>query len=82
MKWDEEHNKLIKEYKFSNFIEAFSWMTECSFHIEKMNHHPQWNNVYNSVKVELTTHDAGNTITEKDRNLAIVMDKCFEKYSA
>ena len=80
MPWNEENNKLKKEYKFKDFVQAITWMTECSYHIEKQGHHPEWFNVYSTVKVELTTHDAGNTITEKDRKLAQTMDECFAKY--
>lgn len=80
MNWKEENNKLKKEYKFKDFVQAISWMTECSFHIEKQNHHPEWRNVYNTFYVELCTHDAGNTVTEKDRILAKSMDECFAKY--
>lgn len=81
MTWKEENNTLKREYKFKDFVQAMAWMTECSYHIEKQNHHPEWFNVYNTVKVELTTHDAGNTITEKDRKLAKTMDECFKKYN-
>lgn len=80
MDWKEENNKLKKDYQFKDFVQAMSWMTECSFHIEKQNHHPDWSNVYNKVHVELCTHDAGNTITEKDRKLAKTLDDCFAKY--
>lgn len=82
MSWIENNDKLKKEFKFKNFIQAFTWMTECSFHIEKLGHHPEWSNVYNTVKVELTTHDAGNKITEKDHKLAKSMDDCYLKYSS
>lgn len=68
--WEEKDNKLSKTFKFKDFVEAFSFMTKVAFLAEKHNHHPNWSNVYNSVTIELTTHDAGNTITEKDRNLA------------
>ena len=80
MIWKEEDNKLKREYRFKDFVQAMAWMTECSYHIEKQNHHPEWFNVYNTVKVELTTHDTGNTVTDKDRKLAEVMDECFVKY--
>lgn len=80
MSWTEKNNKLVNEFKFKDFVQAMAWMTECAFHIEKINHHPEWHNVYNTVNVELTTHDEGNTITEKDRKLAEIMDECFAKY--
>lgn len=82
MNWKEEENKLKKEYKFQDFVQAMAWMTECSYHIEKQNHHPEWFNVYNTVKVELTTHDDGNVITDKDRKLAETMDQCYTKYTS
>lgn len=68
--WVEENNKLTATFTFKNFIEAFSFMTQVALIAEKMNHHPNWSNVYNTVNIELTTHDAGNIITEKDRELA------------
>lgn len=74
MEWREENNKLVKTYEFPSFANAMAWMIKASFAIEKLNHHPEWTNVYNKVHVVLTTHDAGNTITEKDRELAIVLD--------
>ncbi|MFA9212912.1 MAG: 4a-hydroxytetrahydrobiopterin dehydratase [Candidatus Methylacidiphilales bacterium] len=75
--WKEENNKLTKTFVFKSFVEAVSWMVKVSFSIEKLNHHPEWTNVYNKVHVTLTTHDAGNTITEKDRELAKVLDSEF-----
>ena len=51
-----------------------AWMVKAAFAIEKLNHHPEWSNVYNKVSVSLTTHDAGNTITDKDRELAKALD--------
>lgn len=72
--WKEENNKLIKTFVFKSFADAIAWMVKASFAIEKLNHHPEWTNVYNKVYVTLTTHDAGNTITEKDRELAVILD--------
>lgn len=72
--WIEEDNKLRRTFEFGNFIEAFSFMTQVAILAEKMDHHPNWSNVYNQVTIELTTHDAGNTITESDRNLAAAID--------
>lgn len=74
MSWKEENNKLIKEFKFKDFIEAWSFMTKVALIAEKMNHHPEWENVYNRVQISLTTHDVGNKITEKDRKLAEKID--------
>jgi len=68
--WAEDNNKLKKTFEFKDFQEAFAFMTRVAFLAESQNHHPNWSNVYNKVFIELTTHDAGNTITEKDRKLA------------
>lgn len=73
--WKEENNRLKKSFKFSNFQEAFAFMTRVAFLAEAHNHHPNWSNVYNQVEIELTTHDAGNVVTEKDRKLAEAIDQ-------
>jgi 4a-hydroxytetrahydrobiopterin dehydratase len=72
--WEEQNNKLVQNFQFSDFQEAFVFMTRVAFLAEKMDHHPNWSNVYNKVSIELTTHDAGNSITEKDRKLASAID--------
>ena len=74
MSWKEENNTLTRNFKFKDFIEAWSFMTKVAMVAEKMNHHPEWTNVYNTVNITLTTHDKGNTITEKDRELAEKID--------
>ena len=68
--WVEEDNKLKATFKFKDFIEAFAFMSKVALVAEKMDHHPNWSNVYNTVVIELTTHDAGNVVTEKDHKLA------------
>jgi len=73
--WTEQNNKLIQSFKFSDFQEAFSFMTRVALIAEKMDHHPTWSNVYNQVNIELFTHDAGNKVTEKDQLLAAAIDK-------
>ncbi|MFC4740863.1 4a-hydroxytetrahydrobiopterin dehydratase [Flavobacterium ponti] len=75
--WKEENNKLQQTFKFKDFIEAFGFMSKVALIAEKMNHHPEWKNVYNKVEITLTTHDEGNTITEKDRKLAKAIDELF-----
>ena len=75
--WREEDNKLKKSFQFKDFTEAFAFMTRVAFAAEKMNHHPWWSNVYNQVNIELNTHDAGNTVTDKDRKLAEKIDKFY-----
>ncbi len=79
--WQEKDNQLQASFKFKNFREAFAFMTEVAFHAETQNHHPNWYNVYNTVEIRLSTHDAGNIVTEKDQKLATAIDKVFEKYS-
>ena len=76
--WTEENNQLKRSFKFSNFIEAFGFMTKVALVAEKMNHHPNWSNVYNTVDIALCTHDAGDIVTEKDRKLATEIDKIFK----
>lgn len=73
--WIEENNRLKKTFKFSDFQEAFAFMTRVAFLAEAQQHHPNWSNVYNQVHIELTTHDAGNTVTEKDLKLAKAIDQ-------
>ncbi|MFC3416416.1 4a-hydroxytetrahydrobiopterin dehydratase [Algoriphagus hitonicola] len=76
--WKEEDNKLKRTFKFNDFQEAFAFMTRVAFLAESQQHHPNWSNVYNTVEIELTTHDSGNTVTEKDRKLAKAIDSIFE----
>lgn len=75
MSWEEKNNALHKTFEFKDFNAALSWMNKAAVKIDEMDHHPEWTNVYNKVTVKLTTHDAGNKITEKDRKLAEVLDK-------
>jgi 4a-hydroxytetrahydrobiopterin dehydratase len=72
--WTERDNALHKVFKFASFMEAIQWMSKASVGIDKMDHHPEWTNVYNRVTVKLCTHDAGNTVTEKDWELARLLD--------
>lgn len=74
MSWKEEDNKLKKTFEFKNFVEAFGFMSQVAIIAEKMNHHPNWSNVYNTVSFELNTHDAGDVVTEKDYKLAEAID--------
>lgn len=67
--WSVINGKLHKDFVFDDFVEAFGFMTRAAIHIEKMNHHPEWFNVYNKLSVDLTTHDAGG-ITQNDIVLA------------
>jgi 4a-hydroxytetrahydrobiopterin dehydratase len=81
MNWTHENNKLHREFTFADFRQAFAFMTEIAFAAEAANHHPEWSNVYNRVEIGLTTHDAGNTVTEKDRQLAAAIDRIFARYA-
>jgi 4a-hydroxytetrahydrobiopterin dehydratase len=72
-------DSIEKEFIFSDFQAAFSWMTRIALFAEKMDHHPEWFNVYNKVKVTLTTHDA-NGVTQLDIDLAKKMDQTARKY--
>ena len=75
MEWKIEKNRLKKSFTFKDFKEAFGFMTKVALVAEKMDHHPTWTNVYNKVDFELSTHDAGDTVTEKDHKLAKAIDK-------
>lgn len=79
--WHEEKNRLQAIFKFRDFAEAFAFMTEVAFRAEKQNHHPNWSNVWNTVEIQLTTHDAGNMVTDKDHKLAETIDRIYRKYS-
>ena len=72
--WKEQDNELCKSFTFKDFKEAFGFMTKVALVAEKMDHHPLWTNVYNKVDFKLSTHDAGDIITEKDRALAKAID--------
>jgi 4a-hydroxytetrahydrobiopterin dehydratase len=72
--WNESNNELTKTFVFKSFLEAIHWMVKASYEMEKQNHHAIWTNEFNKVHVRLTTHDAGNTITQKDRDLAAALD--------
>ncbi len=73
--WKEENKQLVRHYVFKNFSEAFSFMTQVAFLAEKQGHHPEWTNVYNKLVIKLSTHDAGNIVTDKDRRLAEAIDQ-------
>jgi 4a-hydroxytetrahydrobiopterin dehydratase len=74
MEWIEEDNRLKKTFRFKDFTEAFGFMTKVALVAEKMNHHPSWTNVWDTVSFELSTHDAGDKVTEKDKALAKAID--------
>lgn len=75
MAWKEENNELFQNFEFKNFSEAFAFMTRVALLAEQHNHHPRWSNVWNKVEIHLNTHDAGDVVTDKDRQLAKAIDK-------
>ena len=70
---DDSRDAIRRTYQFRNFVQAFGWMAQVAIHAEKLNHHPEWSNVYKTVEVLLTTHDAGG-LTALDAKLATLMD--------
>lgn len=76
--WEEKNNKLYKKFQFKNFSETFAFMTRVAIEAEKMDHHPLWTNVWNTVEIWLSTHDAGDIVTDKDRKLADKIEKLME----
>lgn len=79
--WKEENNQLRRSFEFKNFVEAFTFMTAVAFAAEKMGHHPSWTNVYNKVDVQLFTHEAKDSVTEKDVKLSKEIDNIYKKVS-
>lgn len=79
--WTESDNQLSATFKFENFVQAFAFMTEVAFHAEQQGHHPNWSNVYNTVEINLSTHDAGDVVTDKDHQLAKAIDKVYQKFN-
>ena len=73
--WKEENNTLYKKFEFTDFSQAFAFMTRVALSAEKMDHHPTWKNTYNKVEIWLSTHDAGDIVTDKDKKLADLIDK-------
>ena len=73
--WNENNHRLHRVFLFKDFSAAFAFMTRVALEAEKMNHHPLWTNVYNKVEIWLSTHDAGDIVTEKDRALAAAIDR-------
>ena len=72
--WQEKNNTLYRKFQFKDFSEAFAFMTRVTLEAEKMDHHPLWTNVYNTVEMWLSTHSAGDVVTSKDRQLAEKID--------
>lgn len=72
--WTEAGNKLYRKFQFADFSEAFAFMTRVALEAEKANHHPEWKNVWNTVEIWLSTHDAGDVVTDKDHKLSAKID--------
>lgn len=77
--WTENNNQLYQKFIFSDFNEAFGFMSRVALMAEKMDHHPTWTNVWNTVEIWLSTHDAGNIVTQKDKQLAQAIDRIAGK---
>lgn len=77
--WQEKNNTLYRQFTFKDFSEAFSFMTRVALLAEKMDHHPNWSNVWNKVEITLSTHDAGDVVTDKDRELAKAIDALLKE---
>jgi 4a-hydroxytetrahydrobiopterin dehydratase len=73
--WEQKDNQLYRKFVFKDFSAAFAFMTRVALAAEKMNHHPNWRNVWNTVEISLNTHDAGDIVTDKDRTLATAIDE-------
>jgi 4a-hydroxytetrahydrobiopterin dehydratase len=72
--WEEKDNTLHKKFEFKDFSEAFAFMSRVALAAEKMDHHPKWTNEYNKLEIWLSSHDAGNVVTERDHKLAKIID--------
>lgn len=77
--WKEENNQLRRSFEFKDFTEAFTFMTAVAFAAEKMGHHPTWTNVYNKVDIQLFTHEAKDSVTDKDVKLSKEIDSIYKK---
>lgn len=78
--WSFENNTLKRELKFRTFVEAFSFMTSVALHAEKMDHHPEWTNIYDKVSIVLNTHSV-NGITQNDFDMAEFIESAYRRYS-
>jgi len=75
--WEQKDNQLYRKFVFNNFIDAFAFMTKVAILAEKANHHPTWSHTWNRVEIWLSTHDAGNVVTDKDLDLSKAIDNLF-----
>lgn len=77
--YDEARGAITREFRFADFAQAFAFMTQIALAAEQRDHHPEWSNVYNRVRITLTTHDAGG-LTQRDIDLAGVADKAYARF--
>jgi 4a-hydroxytetrahydrobiopterin dehydratase len=77
--WTCSDTELYREFKFANFKQAFAFITKVAAVAERLQHHPDWRNVYNTVQIKLTTHDAGDKVTPKDVELAKAINGVLEE---
>lgn len=75
--WEQKDNQLYRQFVFNNFMDAFAFMTKVAMLAEKANHHPTWSNTWNKVEIWLSTHDAGNVVTDKDLDLSKAIENLF-----
>lgn len=75
--WEAEGNAIVQEFRFGDFVEAFGFMSQVALLAERADHHPEWSNVYNRVRILLTTHDAGG-LTDRDIKLAVGINALLE----
>lgn len=80
--WQEVDNQLKAKFVFKDFVQAFGFIAQVALIAERHNHHPWWANVYNQVEIALTTHDAGNIVTEKDRVLAQEIENVYQLFKS
>ena len=76
--WTEKEGRLCRTFRFADFSEAFAFMARVALLAEQQGHHPDWRNVWNTVEIRLSTHDAGDVVTDKDRKLAAAIDKLVD----
>lgn len=79
--WTANEHSLDATLTFADFSQAFAFMTEVALLAEKHDHHPNWRNVWNTVEINLSTHDAGHIVTDKDRRLAADIEKVYARYA-
>ncbi len=77
--WNRSPSNLSRTFEFKDFVSAFAFMTRVAFEAEKMGHHPDWSNSYNKVSISLSTHDQGHTVTQKDEELARLIDEIYQQ---